>query len=110
MNKIEFETIKKHKKDRIFKKKMDFKYNYYYICGRKRKTLRMITVFIITFILIVVCVLLLGIKVFFTKNGTFPSTHIGGNGKIKEKGISCAQAQDFQERSQEDLFDRIKKR
>ena len=68
----------------------------------------MAIVFIITAVLVFACFLLLGIRVLFTKNGTFPNAHIGGNHKIKEKGISCAWGQDFQERSRKNLFERMK--
>jgi len=44
------------------------------------------------------CVLLLGIRIFFVKNGKFPNTHIEGNKLLKDKGIHCANAQDRIER------------
>jgi len=49
----------------------------------------MIYVLIITIIIVAVSVLLLGIKVFFTKNGKFPNTHVGGNAALKKRGITC---------------------
>ena len=51
-----------------------------------------------TLILVGIAVLLLGIKVFFFKNGKFPSTHIGDNEALLQKGIHCAQTQDRQAR------------
>ena len=56
----------------------------------------MIEVVIISGILLVVAVLLLGIKVFFQKDGKFPNTHIGGNKAMQERGIGCATSQDRQ--------------
>ena len=54
----------------------------------------MIKVLLLTFLIVVISVLLIGIKVFFTKNGTFPETHIGKNKAMKKKGIHCAKTQD----------------
>ncbi len=67
----------------------------------------MIPVFIVTIILVFACVLLLGVKVFFTKNGTFPNVHIGNNSKLQGKGISCAHSMDARERNRQNLLDRI---
>jgi len=55
----------------------------------------MIKVLLLTFLIVVICVLLLGIRVFFTKNGTFPDTHIGKNKAMKKRGIHCAKTQDM---------------
>ena len=38
--------------------------------------------------------LLLGVKVFFTKGGKFPNGHVSGNKELRKKGIGCAQSQD----------------
>lgn len=40
-----------------------------------------------------ICVLLLGIRIFFVKNGKFPNSHIEGNIALKNKGIKCASSQ-----------------
>lgn len=37
-----------------------------------------------------ICILLLGIRVFFVKGGIFPNLHIEGNKALKNKGIHCA--------------------
>jgi hypothetical protein len=49
----------------------------------------MLELLIITFLLIFAGVALLGIKVFFVKNGKFPNTHISANKILTEKGINC---------------------
>ncbi len=54
----------------------------------------MIEAFIISSILLLVGILLLGIRIFFVKGGTFPNIHIGGNKALKDKGIDCATSQD----------------
>lgn len=39
---------------------------------------------------ILLCIIMLGIKVLFVKNGKFPSSHIHDNEALRKKGISCA--------------------
>lgn len=51
--------------------------------------------FFVTIGLIAFATVLLGIKVFFTKNGRFPNTHIHGNPEMKKRGITCARDKDF---------------
>jgi len=47
-----------------------------------------------TIIIVLIAILLLGIRVFFTKNGKFPNTHIGNSKVMRERGIGCATSQD----------------
>lgn len=44
--------------------------------------------------LILIAVLLMGVRVFFTKKGEFPNTHIGANKAMQDRGIHCATSQD----------------
>ncbi|MDL2223317.1 hypothetical protein LJB98_04370 [Bacteroidales bacterium OttesenSCG-928-M11] len=57
--------------------------------------------------IVLICVLLLGIRIFFTKGGRFPDTHVGHNKAMKERGIKCAQTQDYQERKKKNFLDLI---
>lgn len=41
-----------------------------------------------------IAILLMGVRVFFTKEGEFPNTHIGANRAMQERGIECASSQD----------------
>jgi hypothetical protein len=41
-----------------------------------------------------VAVLLMGFKVFFTKDGKFPNTHVEGNKALRDKGITCVRSWD----------------
>ena len=50
--------------------------------------------FIISAVLLFAGVLLLGIRIFFVKNGQFPNIHIGGSKELKNKSIACATTQD----------------
>ncbi len=54
----------------------------------------MLQTLIIGILLLVVAVLLMGVKVFFTSKGEFPDTHIGGSKAMKQRGIGCAASQD----------------
>ncbi len=54
----------------------------------------MISAFIISAILLLVGILLMGMRIFFTKSGSFPNIHIGGNKGLKKQGVSCATTQD----------------
>ncbi len=56
--------------------------------------MKILTIITATFIILLLAVLLLGIRIFFTKKGKFPNIHIGGNKALKSKGIDCATTQD----------------
>lgn len=53
----------------------------------------MVKTIIISIILLSIGIILMGIKVFFTKKGNFPNTHISGSQAMKDRGISCATSQ-----------------
>lgn len=46
-------------------------------------------------VIIAACVALLSIRVLIKKNGRFPNTHVGGSKAMRERGVGCAQSQDF---------------
>lgn len=54
----------------------------------------MIKTILFTLLIVAICILLLGFKVFFVKGGKFPNGHVSGNRALRDKGISCAQSQD----------------
>ena len=58
----------------------------------------MIPALLITVILVLASILLLGVKVFFTKKGRFPNTHVGGSKAMKQRGIGCVNTQDREAR------------
>ena len=47
----------------------------------------MVKVILLTIIIVAVSILLLGIKIFFVKDGRFPKTHIGDNPDMKKRGM-----------------------
>ncbi len=65
----------------------------------------MIYALIFSLVFVAICVMLLGIKVFFTKNGTFPETHIESNKNLKEKGITCIKNQDWEDFNKKNIFE-----
>ena len=54
----------------------------------------MLYTILITLLIVAICLVLLGLKVFFVKGGKFPNGHVSGNKSLREKGIGCAQSQD----------------
>ena len=56
--------------------------------------MEMLETILITLLIVAICILLLGVKVFFVKGGKFPNGHVSGNKALREKGIGCVQSQD----------------
>ncbi len=40
--------------------------------------------------IVAICIILLGVRIFFVKDGKFPNLHIEGNKALGERGIKCA--------------------
>ena len=59
----------------------------------------MLNTILITLLIVAICLILLGINVFFVKGGKFPNGHVSGNKALRNKGISCAQSQDREAQS-----------
>ncbi|MBE6287898.1 MAG: hypothetical protein E7099_06895 [Mediterranea massiliensis] len=53
---------------------------------------------LITLLIVAICILFLGVKVFFVKNGKFPNGHVSGNQAMRNRGIGCVQSQDREAR------------
>lgn len=58
----------------------------------------MLETILITLLIVAISLLLLGMKVFFTRGGKFPNGHVSGNERFRKKGIGCAQSQDREAR------------
>lgn len=67
----------------------------------------MLTTLFFTFIILVICVVLLSVKVIFKKNGRFPNTHIDGNRALGKKGIHCAKTMDREAARKRNLYELI---
>ena len=59
--------------------------------------------------LLLIAVLLMGIRVFFTKKGEFPNTHIGASKAMQDRGIQCATSQDREWSRKENLVEQLLK-
>ncbi len=51
-----------------------------------------------TLLILVVCFVFLSIRILFKKNGRFPNAHVSGSKAMRDRGIHCAQSQDFEMR------------
>lgn len=47
---------------------------------------------LVSIIIIAICTVLLGFRIFFVKDGKFPSSHIGDNKELQKKGIHCVKS------------------
>lgn len=54
----------------------------------------MVQTIIISIIVLAIAILLMGVRIFFTKKGTFPNTHISASQAMKDRGITCASSQE----------------
>lgn len=62
---------------------------------------------IITLIAVGVSVLLLGIRVFFTKRWGFPSSHVEDQPELRRRGFTCHRNQHQEAQHRKNLFDLI---
>ena len=54
----------------------------------------MIKVFLLTLLIVAVCMVLMAVTILIKKNGRFPNTHVGSNKEMRRRGIKCVEAQD----------------
>jgi len=54
----------------------------------------MVKLLLLGTVILFIAILLMGVRVFFTKKGEFASIHIGECKALQERGISCATSQD----------------
>lgn len=58
----------------------------------------MVQTIIISIIVLAIAILLMGVRIFFTKKGSFPNTHISASQAMKDRGITCASSQEREAR------------
>ena len=58
----------------------------------------MVQTIILSIIVLAIAIMLMGVRVFFTKKGTFVNTHVSGNKAMIDRGISCASSQEREAR------------
>jgi len=56
----------------------------------------MLTVFLSAVLFVGLCVLGLGVNIFFRKDGKFPETDISRNRKMRELGIQCPKEEEME--------------
>ncbi len=66
----------------------------------------MLKTFLIAVALLLPAILLMGVKVFFTKGGKFTMGHVSENEALRKRGIHCVQAQDYEARHKKTLYNR----
>ncbi|HAR37156.1 MAG: hypothetical protein A2W86_10575 [Bacteroidetes bacterium GWD2_45_23] len=69
----------------------------------------MLKILALGIVILFIAILLMGVQVFFTKKGKFPSLHIGDSKAMQEKGIHCATSQDAEISRRESPIERILK-
>lgn len=61
----------------------------------------MLKLFLLILVILLPAILLMGYKVFFTKEGKFPPTHVDSNPEMRKRGIKCVRTQDREARKKE---------
>ena len=56
----------------------------------------MVRLFLISLLIIAICMVLMSVTLLIKKGGKFPNTHVCGNKHLRRQGISSAQTQDKQ--------------
>ncbi len=69
----------------------------------------MIKILIIGAVILFFAILLMGVRVFFTKKGEFPSLHIADSKPLQDRGIHCATSQDSEMNRRESPIEKILK-
>lgn len=58
----------------------------------------MLKLVLLTMLIIAFAIAFLSVNVLLKKNGRFPNTHVSGSQAMRDRGITCAQSQDFAQR------------
>lgn len=69
----------------------------------------MLNILIPGIVIVFIAILLMGVRVFFTKEGKFPSLHIGDSKPLQERGIHCATSQDAEMSRRESPVEKLLK-
>lgn len=56
----------------------------------------MVRLFLISLLIIAICMMLMSVTILIKRGGRFPNTHVCGNKHLRRKGIASAQTQDKQ--------------
>ncbi len=67
----------------------------------------MIKILVAGIVLLLIAILLMGMRIFFSKKGEFPNTHIGASAEMQKRGIHCATSQDREMAAKQSPVERI---
>ncbi|WP_373763626.1 hypothetical protein [Porphyromonas loveana] len=59
-------------------------------------------------LLVGLAVLLMGVRVFFKRDGRFPSSHVGSNQAMRDRGIGCHTSQHREAQLHRNLAERVR--
>lgn len=65
----------------------------------------MLKLFLIIVAILLPAILFMGFKVFFTKKGKFPNSHVEGNPGLRKHGIGCVKSQDRVAQNKKTIFE-----
>ncbi len=54
---------------------------------------------LISVLIVAICMLFLAVKMIFKKGAKFPNEHVSSSKALQDRGISCSQTQDKEERA-----------
>ncbi len=69
----------------------------------------MIKMLIFGIVILFIAIMLMGMRIFFTKKGEFPNTHIGASQAMKDRKISCATSQERESYRRESPIEKMLK-
>lgn len=69
----------------------------------------MIKIVLIGIVILFIAILMMGMRVFFTRKGAFPSLHIGECQAMQDRGIHCATSQDAEMNRRESPIEKLLK-
>lgn len=55
-------------------------------------------VYLLTALILAICLVFMCIGIIIKKNGRFPKTHMSSSEAMRKQGVTCAQSQDFKAR------------
>jgi len=69
----------------------------------------MLKIALIGIVILFIAILLMGMRVFFSRKGHFPSLHIGECQAMQDRGIQCATSQDAEMNRRESPIEKMLK-
>jgi len=69
----------------------------------------MLKMLLLGIVILFIAILLMGVRVFFTRKGEFASIHIGECKALQDRGIQCATSQDAEMNRNENPIEKLLK-